>query len=313
MGPRGEDEPRGGVGYADLHALSDTDREVAAKTIGIPQQVSNAGLVEALPIAAGWLDDLERAASFGELDEWAARIADDPAFAAVIYQTLMTGDMGGQLFVRTVEVPESLPRKTSLARVEQDAFFSLPFDEAIAAFLARGVISPEEYRRLSAEARARAFSVARLTSTELVKRVRDVIGRTLEEGGNYRDFVAQVRAGEVDLGITPTNPGYLENIFRTNTASAYGAGRLRQLTDPVVVAARPFLEYRTARDSRVRDTHAALEGVIFRQDDPGWRAFNPPLGFQCRCNIVARRDADPSRVVLSSSLPRDAITAGFGG
>lgn len=275
--------------------------------------MSQAGLVDALPITARWLDDLERAASFGELEEWGARIAEDPEFAALIYRTQMTADMGGQLFVRTVEVPESLPRVTSLARVEQDAFFSMPFEEAIVAFLARGIISPAEYRRLSAEARARAFSVSRLTSDELVKRVRDVLGRTLEEGGSYREFVRQVRAGEVDLGITPTSSGYLENVFRTNVASSYGAGRLRQMTDPAVAAARPFLEYRTARDSRVRETHAALEGVVFRQDDPGWRDFNPPLGFQCRCNLVTRREADPSRVVLSSSLPRDAITAGFGG
>lgn len=267
-----------------------------------------------MPITERWLDTLAEDLAFGRLDAWAARVAEDPSFTALVYQTLLTGDMGGQLFVRTVEVPESVPQTVSLAAtaIDRDSFFTLPFEEAIRAFLDRQIISPEEYRRLSADARARAFSVSRLTSEELVKRVRDVLGRTLEDGGDYRTFVQQVRDGEVDLGITPTASGYLENIFRTNTASAYGAGRLRQLANPVVAAARPFLEYRTAMDGRVRESHRRLAGVVFRQDDPAWSRLSPPLGFQCRCTLVARRDADPSRVRDASEF-LDIPEPGFGG
>lgn len=315
MGPGGADDRPGGVGFADLHALSDSDRTRAVAVVGVPQQVSSRGLVEALPIATRWADSLPE--SEAGLESWGAKVADDPEFAALMYRTLLTGEMGGQLFVRDIEVPEAGTRTAALAAVTGEAFFALPFEEAIQAFLARRLISPEEYRQMSARARAMAFSVSRMTSTELVKRVQSVLGRTLEDGGTYREFVASVRTGEVDLGITSTNPGYLANIFRTNTASSYGAGRLRQLTDPVVVAARPFLEFRTARDSRVStgpEGHAQLEGVVFEQSDPGWREFSPPLRWQCRCGIVARRseDVDRSRVVAASSLPR--ITApGFGG
>lgn len=256
-------------------------------------------MLEALPLASAWIDSLSEALAFGKLDQWGQSVAEDPGFAALLYRTILTADMGGQLFVRQVEVPESLPRKAALARVDPTAFFALPFEEAIASFLERRLISPDEYRRLSDAARARAFSVSRMTSDELVKRVRDVLGRSLEDGGDYRDFVRRVRDGEVDLGISPTAPGYLENIFRTNTQSSYGAGRLRQMTDPAVVAARPFVEYRTARDSRVRASHAALDGVVFRQEDAGWHRLNPPLGFQCRCAAVTRRadQVDMSRVV----------------
>lgn len=288
--------------------------------------MSSRGIVEALPISERWLDTLEEDLAFGRLESWGAKVADDPEFSALMYRTLLTGEMGGQLFVRDIEVPEAGTRTAALAAVTGEAFFALPFEEAIQAFLARRLISPEEYRQMSARARAMAFSVSRMTSTELVKRVQSVLGRTLEEGGTYREFVAAVRSGEVDLGITSTNPGYLENVFRTNTASSYGAGRLRQLTDPVVAAARPYLEFRTARDARVsghgepvgskawKSGHAQLEGVVFEQGDPGWREFSPPLRWQCRCGIVARRaeDVDQSRVVAASSLPRTAITPGFG-
>jgi SPP1 gp7 family putative phage head morphogenesis protein len=311
VGPRGEADGRGG--YADFHALAANEQDQAFAVIGVPQQVSAVGTLGALPIAASWLSDFP--ASEDGLDAWGARVAEDPAFTALIYRTLMMGDMGGQLFVRTVEVPESAPqRAVKLDRVVSDSFFNLPFEEAIQAFLERGLVTPEEYRRLSAEARSQAFSVSRMTSDELVKRVRDLLTSTLEDGGDYRAFVESVRSGEADLGVTATSSGYLENVFRTNTQSAYGAGRLRQITNPVVMAARPFVEYRTAKDSRVRPTHAQLEGVILRTDDPGFQRFNPPLGFQCRCSLVTRRaeDVDLSRVRDSSSLPEDAITPGFG-
>jgi SPP1 gp7 family putative phage head morphogenesis protein len=283
VGAGGEPDRGGQLGYSDLWALSDDDRSQALETIGVPQQVSAAGVIDAVPIASSWLDSLAGAIERNDLAGWGERIASDEDFAALLYETLMKGDMGGQLFVRTVEVPESLPRKASLAvaRIDPDAFFNLPFEEAIASFRERRLISPAEYRRLSDAAKARAFSVSRMTSDELVRRVQEILQRELESGASLQSFVDQVRDGEVDLGITATSPSYLENIFRTNTQSAYGAGRLRQMTDPVVVAARPYVEYRTARDNRVRPSHAALNRVVFRQDDPGWTRYNPPLGFQC--------------------------------
>ena len=119
----------------------------------------------ALPIADRWMETLAGALEADKLDEWGASIEKDPQFAALVYQTLMTADMGGQLVVRTVEVPESAPRSVPLARVTGDAFFAMPFEEAIREFLARRLITPAQYRRLSAEARARAFSVSNMTST----------------------------------------------------------------------------------------------------------------------------------------------------
>ena len=311
MGPSGE-AAHGGVGFADLHALaSDGERDVAVKTVGIPQQVSAAGVLEAVPMADGWLAALPE--SPDDIEAWGDAIASDPGFAALLYRTQMTADMGGQLFVRTVEVPESLPRTAKLAVVDASAFFALPFDEAIRAFLSRRLLSPAAYRRLSAEARARAFSVSLMTSREMVAKVREELARTLQDGGSYGSFRAAVQAGEIDLGVTPAAPSYLENVFRTNTASAYGAGRLRQILDPAVRAARPFVEYRTARDSRVRPSHAALEGVVFRQDDPSWRRYAPPLGYQCRCTVVTRRaDAVDLRRVVDAATLTVEPTAGFG-
>lgn len=250
------------------------------------------------------MSELADAVEQDKLKAWGQRITSDPEYAALMYRTLLTADMGGQLVVRTVEVPESAPRSTALARVEGEAFFTMRFEEAIASFLARKVITPAEYRRLSAEARARAFSVSRMTSDELVRRVQAELQRTLDNGGSLRTFTAAIRADEVSLGIEPTSPSYLENIFRTNTQTAYGAGRLRQITNPIVMATRPYIQYRTAGDNRVRESHKLLDRVIFRQEDPDWRKYAPPLGFQCRCSLVTLRESqvDLTRVVAANTL-----------
>jgi len=47
----------------------------------------------------------------------------------------------------------------------------------------------------------------------------------------------------------------------------------------------PYLEYSTIKDSRVRQDHAELEGVIKRVDDPFWNTWFPPNDWNCRCIV----------------------------
>lgn len=241
------------------------------------------------------------------LGEWSKSAAEDEAIASGIYAAAVQADLGGQLFVRQVEVPESMPERALVDKPDAASFLSLPFDEAIQAFLDKRLVTPEEFRRLSDAARTRAFTATRLASDGLRQHAFDLLTNALREGSTLRDFAAQLQAQEVSLGITPSSPAYLETVYRTNVQSAYGAGRYRQITSPVVAAARPYVEYRTAQDSRVRPSHALLDGVIFRQDDPNWSRYAPPNGYQCRCGIVTlrARDVDQSRVVASSDLPAD--------
>ena len=48
----------------------------------------------------------------------------------------------------------------------------------------------------------------------------------------------------------------------------------------------PNLRYRTTGDGKVRDEHAALNGVIKPVDDPFWGVHYPPNGWRCRCDVV---------------------------
>lgn len=215
------------------------------------------------------------------LTTWAERAAEDTDVADAVYRTTLQADMGGQLFVRAIEVPESSTHLVALDSSPRPSFLRMTFAEALDSFLARRLITPEEFRRLSDEARQRAFTVTRISSEALRERIFRLLAADLESGGTYDAFAASVASGETDLGLTPSSPAYVETVYRTNVASAYGAGRYRQLTSAPVIAARPFVQYRTVRDSRVRSSHAALDGMVFRQDDPAWPNYAPPNGFQC--------------------------------
>ena len=68
------------------------------------------------------------------------------------------------------------------------------------------------------------------------------------------------------------------------------AGRWQQLQ--ANKARRPFLQYRTAGDARVRPMHRMWNGLIFHIDDAFWQTHYPPNGWGCRCTVRAYSQAD---------------------
>lgn len=50
----------------------------------------------------------------------------------------------------------------------------------------------------------------------------------------------------------------------------------------------PFWEYRTVGDDKVREEHAALNGLILPASDARWKQIYPPNGWGCRCYVVPR-------------------------
>lgn len=254
--------------------------------------------------------------AFAGMYRWALEHEQDPELVERIYQPALQADLAGRLFVVEIEFEGQAP--IALADGELTPFLRMPFREAIAEFIRRGtteggglgILTPEEFYALSDAYRTRAFTASRLMSEELVRQAYDALQRALEEGSTLRDFARSLGEGDVVAGQGST--GYLETVFRTNVQGAYGAGRYRQIRavaqDPDLAAARPFVEYRTAGDTRVRQNHAALDRTVFRIDDPDWGRFAPPSGFNCRCSVVTRRarDVDPSQVRGAGDVPDDA-------
>ncbi|PKQ66449.1 phage minor head protein [Raineya orbicola] len=51
----------------------------------------------------------------------------------------------------------------------------------------------------------------------------------------------------------------------------------------------PYLRYETAKDSRVRDAHAKLQGFVLPVESSFWENYFPPNGWNCRCSITQLR------------------------
>ncbi|MEI6062194.1 MAG: phage minor head protein [Bacteroidota bacterium] len=82
------------------------------------------------------------------------------------------------------------------------------------------------------------------------------------------------------------NVNYLEAEYIFATSSGEMAAKWNDLEKD---SDRYNLQYRTAKDDRVRDTHAAMDGTTLPVEDEFWNSYYPPNGWRCRCTAVQVR------------------------
>lgn len=222
------------------------------------------------------------------LKDWAKNLVDDERVVGSLMQPAVVADLAGQLFVRNVELAQN---KRLLADDRRPAFLNLPFQEAVDYWRREGG-SEEGLQAVLKAYRERAQGASQLMLDRISQAAVDRIEAALAEGQTLRDFAQGMRDDTIALGISPASSSYLETVYRTNVQTAYGAGRFRQLTEPAVIEARPWVQYRTAGDNRVREAHQVLDGVIFDARSDEWQKVAPPNGFSCRCSIVSLDDQD---------------------
>lgn len=106
----------------------------------------------------------------------------------------------------------------------------------------------------------------------------------LDENGNkkpFERFLNDVRK------INDTyNANYLHAEYNFVQASATMAAKWEQFSED---GDRYNLQYRTAKDDKVRPEHAALDGVTLPMSDSFWETYYPPNGWNCRCTVVQVR------------------------
>ncbi|WP_439258294.1 phage minor head protein [Lonepinella sp. BR2271] len=178
-------------------------------------------------------------------------------------------------------------------------------------------------------ATARAISIANLSSLEMTKDIYQSLAEAQAKGiafGQWkRDLVAHFAkkgwvAGhdkKISRGIDGTiladpktgelfgTPRRLETIFRTNMQQAFAAQNYQALRDNA--DERPYWQYSAVNDDRTRPSHGAMDGLIYRFDDPFWSVFYPPNGFNCRCTVIALADRDIERDKLFVSDGEDNL------
>lgn len=174
--------------------------------------------------------------------------------------------------------------------------------DAVAVFRQRKLLSVSyNWQDVWQEEHARAFTVSRLTSIDLLGQIRAELDRALAEGRSLKQFVDEIRpalqkAGwwgttrvtdpdSGETGRTTFDARRLQLIFDTNLRQSYAAGRWARIERNRAV--NPYVIYRTMRDERVRASHRPWDGVVLPVDDPFWDTHYPPNGWRCRCLAYA--------------------------
>lgn len=175
-------------------------------------------------------------------------------------------------------------------------------EEAIALMKAKGFAIAFDWRDVWQEENARAFTVAKAMSRDLLEDIREAVQRALEDGTTLAQFQKELApkliargwwgtklmtdpAGGPDAVAKPVrlgSPHRLRTIFQTNLRTSYMAGRWQRIQR--AKRTLPFLRYVSVMDGRERPEHGAWHGTILPVDDPWWDTHFPPCGWNCRCD-----------------------------
>ncbi len=69
----------------------------------------------------------------------------------------------------------------------------------------------------------------------------------------------------------------------------------------------PFLQYETAGDQRVRESHRLLDGVVKKIEDSFWKQYYPPNGWNCRCTVIqlpGKAHETPDKNITYPDVPK---------
>lgn len=200
-------------------------------------------------------------------------------------------------------------------------FSEMPFKDAMAWFRARCVMPRATFEAMSAEVRRKSFTIAGVQSKEMLSLLQAELARQIGEGGDLRVFAKSMEKRLISSGMVASklpasgalSASHVENVFRTNMANSYQAGRYTHATQPEVLRARPVWQWRSVSDARSRPTHVSANGKMLFASDPFWLTCYPPAGWQCRCRCITR-DASYANQVGTvadfAGLPDSGFTSG---
>jgi hypothetical protein len=152
-----------------------------------------------------------------------------------------------------------------------------------------------------AAAHDRAFIVAGAAQADLVNDLYGAIAKAIESGAGLdafrKDFNAIVLkngwTGWTGEGSAAGQAWRTRIIYQTNMATSYAAGRYQQLTDPGLLAIRPYWRYVHADGvAHPRPLHLAWNGLVLPYDHVFWNTHFAPNGWGCHCRITSADAGD---------------------
>ena len=158
----------------------------------------------------------------------------------------------------------------------------------------------ESYDSISGDAHSKAFTVAKVSQMDLLDDIFKAIEDFKSSGKSVKEFkeglipILQKKGwwGKHEV-IDPVtgkkkiiqlgSESRLNLILRTNISVAQQQSRFKQQMK--ASTARPYFIYHQQDRKNKRESHAKLDGKIFRADDPQIHRIYPPNDFECHCKM----------------------------
>lgn len=160
--------------------------------------------------------------------------------------------------------------------------------EETAAYLSKGIERGiEEDSPSEAMVSSLRESVGVFSGFKTFHEMKEAAGLLLDEDGNIKPFERFLN--DVQKINDTYNRHYLRTEYNFTVQSASMAARWEDQQDDG--DGRYLLQYRTAGDSKVRESHRKMDGITLPPSDPFWDKYYPPNGFNCRCTVAKVRAA----------------------
>lgn len=187
--------------------------------------------------------------------------------------------------------------------------FDLPFDEQIEFFRQKVRLPTQGYQDLTAQNHDKAFVVAGAMKADLLNDLHKAVLSAIENGESLGQFSKNFDSIAKKYGWTAgeDNAWRAKIVYQTNLRTSHSAGRYHQMTDPDVLKARPYWQYRHITADNPRLHHKHLNNMVLRADDAWWTVNYPPNGWGCKCYARTLSQADMDRMGLTVSQTPDIL------
>ena len=142
-------------------------------------------------------------------------------------------------------------------------------------------------------------NVYRFSAAKTFQEVLEMQSLVFDDEGYKRSFqdfrsdakeILKESCGSIMEEVPDTFSDHLKTEVNTAFSQAQAAQQWNEIQDQKRVL--PYLTFRTVGDDRVREEHAAFEGICLPIDDPFWDENFPPLEWNCRCMVEQSDEAE---------------------
>lgn len=187
------------------------------------------------------------------------------------------------------------------------------FDEAVDWFSQRFPVTEDLREQLGEFAGSSAWTIASVTQLDAVMAAHQVLTEAIETGEKLEKTVERLSGALEAYGFSGHR---LRTIARNNVQAAYSAGRYVQLSDPDLIALRPYRQVDGIADFRQSDICRALDGTTLLASNPWWLTHWPPYHHGgCRTQIRSLAEWETEDVPIEKMFPPadgDGPAEGFG-